>query len=221
MARPLLLDLFCGAGGCSVGYARAGFEVVGIDNAAQPRYPYRFVQADALRVLRERPDWILKYFDAVHASPPCHHYSTGTKHRKNAGIQYPDLLPETQHLLRMLGLPYVIENVPGARSLLRDPIMLCGGMFNLGVKRHRLFECSTAIPTPVHTCNGDRIDADMVSVTRHGPPARWYRQNPGATFDIRRWHDAMGIDWMDRTRLTQAIPPAYTEYIGRQLYGRL
>ena len=232
--RPLLLDLFCGAGGAAMGYSRAGFDVVGVDLSPQPRYPFRFIQGDALRALEHlRNRGVLEVrqadgtlvdvgpFAAIHASPPCHAYSTGTQHRKNQGIVYPDLLPPTQALLPLLALPYVIENVPGARKILHDPILLCGGMFDLGVTRHRYFEVNFLVEPPAHTCNGDQVDRDAVSITRHGPPARWYRKNPGAVFNIRQWHDAMGIDWMNRRPLTQAIPPAYTEFLGRQLLAHL
>lgn len=217
MSKPRLLDLFCGAGGASTGYHRAGFDVIGVDRHPQKHYPFAFIQADALEYLAAHG----KEYDAIAASPPCHYYSTGTGHRKNQGIVYPDLLPGTQEALRQLGQPYIIENVPGAARLMREPIMLCGGMFGLGVMRHRFFELNVGIIAPEHTCNGHTIDRDAVSVTRHGPPARWYRKNPGATFAIKTWHDAIGIDWMPRLPLTQATPPAYTEYIGRQLLERL
>jgi DNA (cytosine-5)-methyltransferase 1 len=218
MSRPRLLDLFCGAGGASMGYHRAGFDVTGVDNRPMPRYPFAFVESDALAYVAEHG----REYDAIHASPPCHHYSTGTQHRKRAGIVYPDLLVPTQDLLRASGRPYTIENVPGAARLLRAPILLCGGMFGLGVMRHRYFETNVpAIRALPHSCNGDRIDRDAVSVTRHGPPPRWYRKHPGATFRVTIWHDAMGINWMDRRSLTQAIPPAYTEHIGAQLLAAL
>lgn len=217
MKRPQLLDLFCGAGGAARGYHRAGFDILGIDHNPQPRYPFAFIQADALEfgALHARA------FDVIHASPPCRFYSSGTQHRKNAGMVYPDLLPRTQELLRATQQLYVIENVPGARKALQHPFMLCGGMFDLGVSRHRYFETNRELKVPEHLCNKHRIDADAVSVTRHGPPARWYAKVPGRTFTVRIWHDAMGIDWMDRGALTQAIPPAYTEYIGRRLLQRL
>lgn len=218
MEKKRLLDLYSGAGGCARGYQRAGFYVVGVDIEPMPRYcGDEFVQSDALQYLSKHAH----EFDAIHASPPCHHYSTGTKHRKNAGIVYPDLLGLTQTALRWAGKPYVIENVPGAKDLLSSPIMLCGGMFGLGVRRHRFFELSFQMDVPEHRCNRDEIDADEVSVTRHGPPARWYRANPGATFSIKTWHKAMGIDWMNRQTLTQAIPPAYTECIGKRLMAEL
>lgn len=205
-----LLDLFCGGGGASMGYSRAGFDVTGVDILPQKSYPFPFNQADAM-------EFSLEGFDAIHASPPCHQYSTATQHRKNAGIVYPDLLGPIQERLRASGKPYIIENVPGAKELLKDPIMLCGGMFSLGVMRHRYFESNLPIVAPPHTCNGNDIDRDAVSVTRHGPPVRWYRKNPGAVFNIKIWHDAMGIDWMPRGPLTQSIPPAYTQYLGQQL----
>jgi DNA (cytosine-5)-methyltransferase 1 len=209
-----LLDLFCGAGGAAMGYHRAGFDViVGVDTKPQPHYPFEFVQADALEFCAAHG----REFDAVHASPPCHHYSTGTQHRKNRGIVYPALIEPTQALLLEIGLPYIIENVPGAKNDLRKPVMLCGSMFGLGVMRHRLFETNWPLPVPAHACNGNDIDRDALSVTRHGPPARWYRNHPDKTFNIKTWHAAMGIDWMTRSELTQAVPPAYTEYIGAQL----
>lgn len=206
-----VLDLFCGAGGAAMGLHRAwpDVEIVGVDNRPQPRYPFRFVQADAMT-------FDLHGYDFIWASPPCHEYSTGTRHRKNAGIVYPDLLPVTQQALRASGQPFVIENVPGAARLMHDPVMLCGGMFGLGVMRHRFFEANWPLVAPAHKCNGREIDRDEVSVTRHGPPARWYRNNPGRSFSISTWHRAMGIDWMNRVALTQAVPPAYSEYIARQ-----
>lgn len=158
----------------------------------------------------------LEDFEFIWASPPCHHYSTGTRHRKNQGIVYPALIaPIRERLIKARAL-YCIENVPGAKNELRSPTLLCGGMFDLGVMRHRLFETNWKLVAPVHLCNGKLIDRDEVSITRHGPPARWYRKNPGREFDIKTWHEAMGIDWMNRLPLTQAIPPAYSEFIGRE-----
>ena len=196
-----------------MGYYRAGFDVTGVDIQPQKHFPFKFIQADALEYLQNH--W--QEYDFIAASPPCHHYSTGTQHRKNAGIIYPDLLPDTQKILITVGKPYAIENVSGARALMSNPVMLCGAMFGLGVMRHRLFESNMGIIAPLHLCNSNNIDRDLVSVTRHGPPARWYRKNPGQSFNIKIWHDAMGIDWMNRSELTQAIPPAYTEFIGRQI----
>ncbi len=200
--RPVLLDLFCGAGGAAVGYSRAGFDVVGVDIKPQPHYPFEFVWADALDLC----DW--SEFDAIHASPPCQAYSVAVTEK--AG--WPDLLPQTRELLERTGLPWVIENVPGAP--MRADFMLCGSMFGLpGLRRHRLFETSWHGFALAPPC---RHDDDNVCVAGHGPdqhsPFRYNR--PG-------WEDrkraAMGIDWMTRDEISQAIPPAYTEFIGRQL----
>jgi len=210
VTRPRLLDLFCGGGGAAVGYHRAGFDVVGVDNRPMPSYPFEFHQADAM-------EYPLDGFDVIHASPPCHAYSNGCAQRRNLGHKFVDLLGPTQERLRASGLVYVIENVTGARRLLRDPILLCGSMFGLGVVRHRYFESSVWLWPPPHVCNKRQLDGDAMSVTQHGPPNRWYKRNPGKVFSITTWHDGMGIDWMPRGPLTQAIPPAYTQFIGEQL----
>ncbi len=209
--RPRLLDLFCKAGGAGQGYADAGFEVVGVDIETQPRYPFEAIKADALEMLQSGP----LHFDAVHASPPCQGYSVGTGfgHKR----QVPKLIGEIRELLIKTGLPFVIENVMGAKAHLRSPIMLCGAMFGIGVVRHRLFETSFPCSAPEHRCHGKEVDRDLVSVTAHGPPPRWYKKNPGKTFSLQIWKDAMGIDWMTRDELRDAIPPTYTEYLGKQL----
>ena len=210
MTRPKLLDLFCGGGGAAMGYYRAGFEVVGVDIEPQKHYPFTFVQSDALEYVAGHG----AEFDALHASPPCQAYSVGTKWRRNLGASYPDLLSKTQQALYSIGKPFIIENVPGATKILKSVIMLCGGMFGIGVVRHRFFETSFMVLSPPHTCNRSFVDSDLVSMTKHGPPARWYKRNPGKSFTVKTWHDAIGIDWMPRDSLRQAIPPAYTEFIG-------
>jgi DNA (cytosine-5)-methyltransferase 1 len=214
--RPLLLDLFCGAGGAAMGYHRAGFEVVGVDTRPQPRYPFRFVQGDALR-----PPFDLGSFAAVHASPPCQHASD-LRHMHGAKV-YPEMIRATRVLLMGSGRPYVIENVEGA--VLYNPLVLCGSMFGLGadcddgrfhqLRRHRLFETSFLFLTPhcrhvgkpvgVYGNGGGnkaRVEAGLVN---------------GMTGSCSERKRAMGIEWMTRGELSQAIPPAYTEYIGRQL----
>lgn len=213
-----LLDLFCGAGGAADGYRRAGFtEIVGVDNKPQPRYPFTFVQADALA-----PPLDLGAFDAIHASPPCQHYSAGKNMWKGKlpDDRHPDLVAPVRELLRATGLPYVIENVVGAP--LENAVTLCGDMFGLGVKRHRLFETSFFIWNPP-VCRSSHPDF-VVSVFGGGALSRTPKNgwtNGTGNFMQRRVHVAheqakvaMGIDWMTRDELSEAIPPAYTEYIG-------
>jgi DNA (cytosine-5)-methyltransferase 1 len=212
--RPRLLDLFCGAGGAAMGYHRAGFEVIGVDIKPQPRYPFEFHQADALDVLRHLADptksWPFVWLpDAIHASPPCQEY---TALRVRWGQHYPDLLGRTRELLEAPGLPYVIENVPG--SPIRAQALLCGTMFNLGaggrrVFRHRYFESNVPLGIPPLACCHDRR---ALTVTGTGAHRELVKADMSA---------ALGIDWMSRAELSQAIPPAYTEWIGRQLLAYL
>lgn len=197
-----LLDLCCGAGGCSMGYDWAGFDVIGVDIKPQKHYPFEFIQEDALLFL-ETED--LSGFDLIHASPPCQAYSKVCEvHRKN-GKSYPDIIQNIRNLLLKSHKPFVIENVPGAP--LRRPRMLCGTMFGLKVLRHRLFESSFYIPSP-GPCKhkGTVKDGDYFTVCGNGS---------GKDRDtVKNWSDAMNIHWMTRAELTQAIPPAYTRYIG-------
>lgn len=207
--RPLLLDLFCGAGLAADGYYRAGFQPIGIDIRPQLHYPYPFLLADALS-----PPLDLSAFTLIHASPPCQAH-TVLRHITDTNIpdyNPPDLIDDTRSLLRSSGRPYVIENVPG--SPLRG-FRLCGSMFGLTVQRHRIFESSHLILAP--DC-------------RHtpGPPVGIYGWQ-GSTLtrgyvakSIEEARTAMGLSrpvpWMP---LTQGIPPAYTEFIGTQLLPRL
>ena len=202
MNAPRLLDLFCGAGGAAMGYHRAGFEVVGVDIAPQPHYPFRFIQADALT-------FSLDGFDAIHASPPCQAYSWAT--RRDRADRFALLIDFTRLALDGLGLPYVIENVPGAP--LREPAMLCGRMFGLPLIRHRLFETNWQLwPLPGHPRHVGLIRAGKaVTVAGHGGDN--VRGNGGRAAK----QAAMGIDWMTDEELNEAIPPAYTEWIGAQL----
>jgi DNA (cytosine-5)-methyltransferase 1 len=139
---PRILDLFCGAGGAAAGYASAGWEVHGVDIAPQPHYPYAFTRGDALSYLDENGH----RYDAVHASPPCQHYSKATRRWAGAPASHPDLVSAVRERLRDLGLPYIIENVTHAPLV--SPVVLCGSMFGLGVRRHRLFEASFPVPSP-------------------------------------------------------------------------
>lgn len=211
-ANPRLLDLFCGAGGCSVGYARAGFEVVGVDIDPHPSYPYEFVQGDALDVLSD-PTFISR-FDAIAASPPCQRY---TKAQKIQGREHPDLIPATRAWMQLSGLPYVIENVEDAAPELIDPVTLCGAMFpGLRVYRHRLFEASFRVEVPVHPPH-------VARQTKMGRPPRpgEFMHVVGNFSGVAEARDAMGIPWMTRDDLREAVPPAYTEMLGRQLIEHL
>jgi len=207
MSKPKLLDLFCGAGGAAMGYHRAGFEVVGVDIKPQPHYPFEFYQADAL-------EFSLVGYDAYHASPPCQRYSTMTKKwgRQN---NHPDLIAVVRDVLSAIGCVYVIENVVG--SPLINPLMLCGTMFGLGsgeykLRRHRLFEISSGILFPPASCCHT---GKALPVYGH---AGGKSKRDGLTFPgTDTWRGGMGIDWMSGNELAEAIPPAYTEYIGNLL----
>ena len=197
-----LLDLFCGAGGAGMGYHLAGFEVVGVDMALQPSYPFEFHQSDALEYLREYGS----KFDFIHASPPCQRYSTMTpKHTRD---NHPNLLPLVVEVLRKFGKPYIIENVAGARHLLNSPLLLCGTMFNLKTRRHRFFETSFPIFSPA-TCNHSK---KQLFVTTKGSNS--IKAHSGGK-SVKHAVESYGIDWMNFQGLREAIPPAYTEYIGK------
>ena len=278
-----LLDLFCGAGGAAMGYHRAGFDkIVGVDNVHQPRYPFEFVQADALEYLAEHGH----DYEAIHASPPCQGYSIMHNLPWLRGRDYPLLLLPTLEMLEALGKPYVVENVMGARhgskTLKKRGLeahglkagWLCGGMFGLPFYRHRLFATNWLWLAPGHPRHIQRIRAGrelkdraskIVTIpTRSGnfnpnyrkenarhiglptlveqPPsggglklregyehvefamptlANWQNGADGIGIGhAKGWRlaaEAMGIDWMKRDELTQAVPPAFTEFIGRQM----
>lgn len=218
--RPRLLDLFCGAGGCAAGYQRAGFYVVGVDNAPQPNYcGDDFVQGDALEVIRRllseqmQPQWYdLNDFDAIHASPPCQAFSLASLYHGHAGRdEHPDLVAPVRGLLWKTGLPFVIENVAGAP--IRKDVMLCGEMFGLRLHRHRYFEthgffvmqpkhAKHQLKGAEHNCHIEDGHARLVA---------------GHFANLADASDAMGIDWMTKDELAEAIPPAYTKHIGDQL----
>jgi DNA (cytosine-5)-methyltransferase 1 len=223
VSRPRLLDLFCGAGGCSVGYARAGFDVVGVDIEPMVRYPFEFWQADALEVLREVATGGLVMghrVDAIHASPPCPAYANISKQQGTAD-RHPRLIEPVRALLQEIGVPYVIENVPGAP--LDNPIQLCGSSFGLRVRRHRLFECSFPVMAPPcahgwQRSNTNRIRSGYVAPEDSVVPVYGGGQ---AGFDIATCRAAMGIDWMMTDELNNAIPPVYCEHIGSYLLASL
>ena len=206
-----LLDLFCGAGGSAVGYNRVGFdEIVGVDNRPMPRYPFAFVLGDALEYVREHGH----EFDAIHASPPCQEYSTLAS-LKNG--DYPKLIEPVREALVATGKPYVIENVKGAPLV--NPLTLCGSMFGLRVQRHRLFECNPVIWFPPHPCNhwGKASGGRNFTGIRKTLENFSFLTIAGNDYIVGDGRRAMSIDWMTRTELSQAIPPAYTEHIGKFL----
>jgi DNA (cytosine-5)-methyltransferase 1 len=205
-----LLDLFCGVGGASTGYAQAGFEVHGVDLKHGKRYPFTYVRADVLDVLKDE-DYI-QQFDVIHASPPCQTHSI-TKHLRNAqgkSTSKIDLIPETRAALIASGKPYIIENVPG--SPLIDPIQLCGSSFGLKVRRHRLFESNMPLVGSVcdHKSQGRPV----------GIYGSLNDQIPGGgktASTISEARQAMGMEWAIWTELVEAIPPAFTKYLGDQI----
>ena len=228
MSRPLLLDLFCGAGGAAMGYRRAGFDVIGVDIDPQPNYPFPFVQADALGLISRDRTWItpigrgyarwLGMFDAIHASPPCQHYSDLAKRNGNAD-DWPDLVDPVRSMLEGAGVPYVIENVEGAPLL--DPTMLCGTMFpELRVLRHRLFETSFPLTAPSHKTPHPLVftyDRRKRHFGQLDQDTSFVQVTGGGNCTVANKRDAMGIDWMTGHEINESIPPAYTEHIGRQL----
>lgn len=214
--KPRLLDLFCGAGGCSVGYERAGFDVVGVDLNPQPRYPFPFRQADAMEVLAGLVDAGCD-FDAIHASPPCQDYSKAMAHL--SGGDFPRLVEPTREALQAIGLPWVIENVVGAPLPIQSDLFgahgveLCGTMFDLRVYRHRLFECSFPVEPP-RPCNHSRH-----AMNPHQSDGRDRMDAEFGEGHNREevWRAAMGVEWMNMQEGREAIPPAYTEHIGHYL----
>lgn len=195
--KPLLLDLFCGAGGCTKGYQDAGFEVWGVDLSPQPNYcGDHFTQMDALEV----EPWFMAAFDAIHASPPCQHYANVTRWRGNVD-DHPDLIGPIRDRIEATGLPWVIENV--RTRAIRWDYILCGSTFGLPVRRHRYFETNWSGTAMASPCQHRSTDL-----------AFEHKQE-------RAYADAMGCDWMTSHEAREAIPPAYTEFIGTQLAAQL
>lgn len=212
MSRPRLLDLFCGAGGAAMGYHRAGFDVTGVDARPQPRYPFAFVQADAMT-------YPLDGFDVIHASPPCQAYSA-MRTSWNARKDHPQLVGPARDRLRAAGVPWIMENVPG--SPLTVHAVLCGSAFGLGIpgyqlRRHRWFEMDG------FWCMSPPCQHHGPVIGIYGDHGRDWRRTEGygRYFTLPERKQAMGIDWMARGELDQAIPPAYTEHIGAALLAAL
>lgn len=220
-----LLDLFCGAGGAAMGYSRAGFtEIVGIDVKPQPRYPFRFIQADAMQ-----PPVRLEDFDAIHASPPCQGYSALRHLPWLKDRKYPLLLEPVRDMLDDSGRPWVIENVERAPL---GGIVLCGTDFGLPIYRHRRFGSNVLLLAPPHRQHEVVIGhGRMVNDRRKGSlnngsaKGAWGKQQivtvAGGQCRKDEAKRALGINWMHKPELMQAIPPAYTEFIGRQLIAAL
>jgi len=200
--RPVLLDLFAGGGGAGMGYYLAGFRVVGVDIKPQPHFPFEFHQADALT-------YPLEGFDAYHASPPCQAYSKNCRYWRKIGYKYPDLIEPIRLRLQDTGKSWVIENVKN--SPLVNPYLLNGAMFGLYLQKTRLFEVNFNLPFKLLPQNQKPV--------RVGRPVKSGQViSPVGHFPNRKYaEEQMGIDWMTKQELTQAIPPAYTEYIGKYL----
>ncbi len=202
MRRPRALDLFSGAGGAGMGLHRAGYDVTGVDIAPQRNYPFTFVQADALTV-------DLSSYAFVWASPPCQRHSRMSACRVGLRDKYPDLIAVMREKLERWGGPYIIENVMGAPLI--DPVMLCGAMFGLETYRHRIFESNYQLKVPSHPPHavptskaGHWVPGTFISVAGNCAPMSLARA-------------AMGIDWTTRAELVEAIPPAFSEHLGRQM----
>lgn len=218
-ARPLALDLFCGGGGASMGLHRAGFDVIGVDIKRQPRYPFRFVQADALAL-----PFDLRQFAFVWASPVCKAYTRCWRGRPEKRKAHPtDQIDAVRAALLAAGVPFVIENVEGAP--LRPDLVLTGAMFDLDVVRNRVFEFGGMTPPFAlsRQHRGTASNGDLAVVVGGGCQSFFLKRRPidpvlKARLYARNckagWSAAMGIDWMTRAELSQAIPPAYAEFIG-------
>lgn len=190
-----------------MGYHRAGFEVVGVDIKPQPRYPFQFIQADALEFLTKIPPG----FDAIHASPPCQKFTAYRRRSAEIGSNYPDLIADTRTLLEHIGLPWIIENIP--KSPLINPVNLCGSSFGLDIRRHRLFESNIKLVTP--PCHHDWQTPRFPPATNRTNLRSTVEVGAGRCSQIAK--GAMGVYWMTKKELSEAIPPIYTEYLGRQL----
>ena len=205
-----LLDLYCGVGGASMGYSRAGFDVTGVDLKHGKRYPFKFIRANVLEILADIE--FLNGFDIIHASPPCqtHSITKNLRIAQGKSTSKIDLIPETRAGLIQSSKPFIIENVMG--SPLINPIMLCGSAFGLKVRRHRIFESNI------------KLTGSLCDHKKQGRPVGVYGSlndeipNGGKTAKtITEAREVMGIEWGIWTELVEAIPPVYTEYLGKQM----
>ena len=212
-----LLDLYCGGGGAAEGYIRAGWEVTGVDHARQTGYPGKFIRMDAIKFLRSGA---AGEFDVIHASPPCQGYSKATRklearYVRDAGRNEPKLIPITRSLIRNTGKPYIIENVVGARWELRSPITLCGGMFGLTIRRHRLFETWPRLPDPLpgHKCVNVTEMARLLGVEREELSIVGCGRRAGQRDRWIKWLEVKLNPGMSRYQTKESIPPAYTHFL--------
>jgi DNA (cytosine-5)-methyltransferase 1 len=235
LGRPLLLDAYCGAGGIAWGYWLAGFAVIGIDHQPQPHYPFPFFQGDAVKALGDliagKPlsftyqptgsvvPYRLKDVAAIHASCPCQFATVYGNNKAHVKQDHPNLIPPTRELLAATGLPYVIENVYGARAHLKDPVMLCGTSFGIEVRRHRLFESTVTIPSV--PCDHGRFTARKYPGSSNRPNGRTVCNIGEYRVPLAVQQAAIGISWMNLAEIAQAIPPCYTEFIGMFLMNDL
>lgn len=224
--RPLLLDLFCCEGGAGTGYQRAGFRVIGVDINPQPFYPFEFIQADAMSYLGEimGPQWCwtgyrLSDFAAIHASPPCQFATVYGNNKAHVRDDHPNLIPVTRELLRQTGLPYVIENVEGARGELIDPVRICGTGLGVRVRRHRYFE--TNWPLVGVPCDHKRFTDRIFPGSSNRPNGRTVMNVGEYRVPLATQREVMEMPWADLYGISQAVPPAYTEHIGAHLIAAL
>jgi DNA (cytosine-5)-methyltransferase 1 len=212
-----LLDLFCCEGGAAVGYARAGFDVVGVDIERRPRYPFAFVQADAMAVLAgEVPGVHPDAFDVIHASPPCQAYSQGGASRQGGRMEHPDLLDPVRQELKRIGKPYVLENVETAP--MQADLLLCGTMFGLPLVKHRRFESNVDLgwPPAAHACRGQAVRGHLLNVHNTAQRRLWQERH-GIASGADALRLANGMPWASEFGCREGIPPAYTEFIGSRL----
>lgn len=201
-----VLDLFCGAGGAAMGLHRAWPDAeIGVDIRPQPRYPFRFIQADAMT-------FPLEGYDFIWASPSCKAFSVAGVARRRQGWKYENQIPALRQRLVQTGCHYVIENVVGA-PLLAGSVRLCGTMFGLPLFRHRYFENNIGVLVPPHRTHkrGAVLRKEIVCV------AGWTGHTHGTNFSVQDYKRALGIDWMERDELREAVPPAYAEFIAKQV----